>query len=88
VPHSHWPLVHDVDPIGLHGPQLAPCVPHELMDCEDVVSHVPPAPPLQQPPAQVLASHEHVPTVVSQSPFAQGAHAAPLVPHEAPDWEA
>jgi len=43
---------------------------------------------LQQPPAQVLASHEHVPTVVSQSPFAQGAHAAPLVPHEAPDWEA
>ncbi len=80
--------MHDVDPIGLHGPQLAPCVPHEVMDCEDVVSHVPPVPPLQQPLGQVLASHAHAPEVGSQSPFAQGKHDAPPTPHEAPDWEA
>jgi len=35
----------------------------------------------------VFASHEHVPLLVSQRPFAQDAQAAPAVPHEPPDCE-
>jgi hypothetical protein len=49
---------------------------------------VPVVPPLQQPFAQVLVSHEHVPLVVSQRPFVQVAHAAPPVPHFVADCEA
>jgi len=41
-------------------------------------------PPLQQPDGQVWESHEHVPLVVSQTPLAQAAQAAPPAPH----WEA
>ena len=29
----------------------------------------------------MVASHEHVPVVLSQTPFPQTWHAAPLVPH-------
>ncbi len=39
---------------------------------------------MQHPFGQVLASHAHVPLVVSQRPAAHGAHAAPPVPHSAP----
>jgi hypothetical protein len=45
-------------------------------------------PPLQQPLGQVWASHEHVPLVVSQTPFAQLAQSAPPAPHLAADSEA
>jgi hypothetical protein len=45
-------------------------------------------PPLQQPDGQVWASHEHVPLVVSQVPFAQEAQAAPPAPHWDADSEA
>jgi hypothetical protein len=42
---------------------------------------VPVGPPLQQPFGHVVASHAHVPLVVSQRPFEQTAQAAPPVPH-------
>jgi hypothetical protein len=51
------------------------------LDSEAYASHVPLVPPLQQPAGQVLASQEHTPAVVSQSPFAQEPQAAPLLPH-------
>jgi hypothetical protein len=43
---------------------------------------------LQQPPGQVCASQEQVPLVVSQTPFAQEAQAAPPAPHCDADSEA
>jgi hypothetical protein len=36
---------------------------------------------LQQPFGHVLTSHEHVPLVESHTPFEQGPHAAPPLPH-------
>jgi hypothetical protein len=42
--------------------------------------HVPVAPPEQQPPAHVLASQVHVPSVVSHTPLAHELHVAPAVP--------
>jgi hypothetical protein len=45
-------------------------------------------PPAQQPLAQVVASHAHVPLVVSQLPCAHIAQAAPPVPHWVVDSEA
>jgi hypothetical protein len=42
---------------------------------------VPLAPPLQQPLRQVFASHRQVPVLVSQTPLAHTAHAAPPAPH-------
>jgi hypothetical protein len=38
-------------------------------------------PPLQQPAGHVVVSQLQVPVVVSQSPFAHEAHAAPPAPH-------
>jgi hypothetical protein len=38
-------------------------------------------PPTQQPPAQVLLSHEHVPLLVSHKPLPQVPQACPAVPH-------
>jgi hypothetical protein len=52
------------------------------MDCPEYASHVPVAPPTQQPLAHVVESHAHVPFVVSQRPFAQPAQVAPPVPHD------
>ncbi len=71
-----WPVA--------HAPQVAPPVPQEAFVSEAYASHVPPVPPLQQPFGQLFASHAQRPSVVSQMPLAQAAHAAPPAPH----WEA
>jgi hypothetical protein len=42
---------------------------------------------LQQPSGQLFASQEHVPFVTSQTPLAQGPHAAPAVPQSAADCD-
>jgi hypothetical protein len=84
VPHSHVPFVHDVDVIGLQAAHVAPPVPHEPIDSAARSSQVPVVPPTQQP-VHVFTSHEHEPLVVSHSPFAHAAHAAPAVPHEDDD---
>jgi hypothetical protein len=85
--HTHWPAVLLHSWPELQAPHVAPPVPHELFDSDAYGSHVPVAPPLQQPFGHVLASHEQRPSVVSQTPFAQVAHAAPPTPHCAGDWE-
>jgi hypothetical protein len=43
---------------------------------------------LQQPSGHVVASHVQLPLVVSQTPLPHAPHAAPPVPHCAPDCEA
>ena len=63
-------------------------MPHEEFDSLPYASHGPVEPPLQQPFGQVWASHEHVPVVVSQTPFAQLAQSAPPAPHLVADSEA
>ncbi len=79
---THCPLV------VLHccpAPQAAhaaPPAPQEPDVSEAYPRHCPPE--VQHPFGQVLASHAHVPLVVSQSPAAHVAHAAPPVPHSAP----
>jgi hypothetical protein len=77
---THCPVVRLHSCPAAQAPQVAPPVPHEALDSEAYVWHVPLAPPLQQPAGQVTASHEQVPLVVSHSPFAQLLHAAPPVP--------
>jgi hypothetical protein len=52
------------------------------------VVQVPETPPAQQPIAQVLASHEQLPLVVSQRPLPQAPQAAPPAPHPLADCEA
>jgi hypothetical protein len=49
---------------------------------------VPLAPPWQQPLGHVVASQEQLPFVVSHTPLAHVAQAAPAVPHWAADSEA
>jgi hypothetical protein len=63
-------------------------VPHEEEDSLLYASHVPVAPPWQQPLGQVWASQEQVPLVVSQTPFVQLAQSAPPAPHFVADSEA
>jgi hypothetical protein len=62
----------------VHDVQVAPPLPHEEMVSD--VSHVPAAPPTQHPVGQLLLSQEHVPLVVSQTPFEQLAHRPPWLP--------
>jgi hypothetical protein len=82
--HTHCPPALQACPAA-HPPQLAPPVPHEEEDCDPYASQVPDAPePVQHPPAHVSASQEQVPLLVSHTPFAHAAHAAPPAPH----WEA
>jgi hypothetical protein len=78
--HTHCPPALQVSPAA-HPPQLAPDVPHEVADCDENASHVPVAPPLQQPFGHVLESHEHAPLDLSHKPFAHELQAAPAVPH-------
>lgn len=83
--HTHWPvaLLHSCpEPQAAHA---APPVPQEALDSAAYASHVPVD--VQQPFGHVLASHEHVPRVVSQRPFEQEVHAAPPVPHCEAVWE-
>ena len=63
-------------------------MPHDDVDSEAYGSHVPLVPPLQQPVGHVLASHEQVPFVLSQTLFAHALQAAPPAPHSAPLCEA
>lgn len=79
--HTHCPLpVLQVCPVE-HVAHFAPPVPHEPNDSDAYASHVPVVPPLQQPFAHVVPSHEQAPLVVSQRPLVQAAHAAPPAPH-------
>jgi len=71
----------------VQGAQVAPAVPHEVVDCDAYASHVPLGPPLQHPPGQVFPSQPQVPLVVSHRLLAHPAQAAPAVPHDAPDWD-
>jgi hypothetical protein len=64
-----------------HDEHVAPPCPHDPPLIDPEASHVPPAPPLQQPSGQVFASQEQVPLVLSQRPLPQPAHVAPPVPH-------
>jgi hypothetical protein len=75
---THFPLVGSHSCPAPHAPQIAPPVPHAVLDCEAYGSH---EPPLQQPAAHVLESQAQTPFVVSHSPFAHAAHDAPPVPH-------
>jgi hypothetical protein len=85
---THSPVVLSHSCPDVHAAHAAPPAPHDAVDSEPYVSHVPVEPPLQQPPAQVVALHAQVPEVVSQTPFVQPVHAAPPVPHWVADWEA
>jgi hypothetical protein len=84
---THSPVVVSHAWPAVHAPHVAPPVPHEVNVCDANASHVPPAPPLQQPCAQVTESQEHVPLLVSQSPLPQGEHAAPAAPHWVADCD-
>jgi len=81
---THWPVLLSHSWSDGHTMQLAPALPHEPSDSAAYASHVPLVPPLQQPFGHVVESHEHIPELVSHSPFAQDAHAAPPAPH----WDA
>jgi hypothetical protein len=65
----------------VHAPQLSPTGPHVAFVSDAYPTHVPVVPPLQQPLRQVLASHVHVPFVLSQRLFAHVVHDAPPLPH-------
>jgi hypothetical protein len=78
---THRPLVTSHSCPTLHAPQAAPPLPHAALDCEAYALHDPAEPPLQQPAAHVLASQTHAPCVVSHSPPAHAAQAAPPAPH-------
>jgi len=84
---THPPLKHTgVAPE--QAPHVAPDLPQVEADSLASGTQLPLVPPLQQPPAQVLALHAQVPAVLSHSPFAQEVHAAPAVPHEVGDCAA
>ncbi len=79
--HTHWPVLLLHSWLAAHPAHVAPAAPHDVFDSAAYASHVPLAPPLQQPAGQVLASHEQVPVVLSHSPLAHEPHAAPPLPH-------
>jgi hypothetical protein len=70
-----------------HAAQVAPATPQDVAVSAAKSSHLPVAPPLQQPPGQVVALQPQTPEVVSH-PFGHAAHAAPPIPHWAADSEA
>ena len=84
---THCPVVLLHSCPEAHAAHAPPAAPHEEADSAPYTSHVPVAPPLQQPLPQVLAPHEQRPLVVSQRPFGQDAHVAPPVPHCVAVWE-
>ena len=82
------PLVVSQSPLE-HGEHVAPAVPHEPPACDPQSSHVPVAPPLQQPFAHDEPLQMQVPAFespdVSHTRFVpHGAHVAPAVPQVAP----
>lgn len=84
----HCPLLLSHAWFAAHAAQAAPAAPQEALDSDPYASHVPLVPPLQQPAAHVLASHEHMPAATSHRPLAQETHAAPPLPHWEPDCDA
>jgi hypothetical protein len=80
----HWPILHIGLP-PLHVAHAAPPVPHWEVDCDPCCTHVS---PLQQPVAQEVALHTHVPVAVSHAwPPAHVTHAAPPAPHALADCD-
>jgi hypothetical protein len=79
---THCPLVVLHSCPAPHAEHAALPAPQEPVVSEAYLRHCPPE--VQQPFGHVLASHAHVPLVVSQRPAAHAAHAAPPVPHSAP----
>ncbi len=84
--HTHVPLAALHSWPTPHAAQVEAPRPHAVFD--SAVEHVPDTPPAQQPVAQVWASHEQLPLVVSQRPLAQEPQAAPPAPHPLADCEA
>ena len=85
---THWPLFLLHSWVAAQGAHVAPDAPQEPLDSDPYASHVPLAPPLQQPLGHVLESHAHTPVVRSHRLFAQEPHAAPPFPHCEPDCDA
>ena len=85
---THWPLFLLHSWVAAQGAQVAPDTPQEPLDSDAYASHVPLAPPVQQPLGQVLASHAQTPVVRSHRLFAHGPHAAPPLPHCEPVCDA
>ena len=77
-PQEHTPAEHESpDPQAAHA---TPLVPHWVADCEDCETH---ALPLQHPVGHEVASHTHLPVIVSHScPVPHALQAAPPVPHD------
>jgi hypothetical protein len=77
---THWPFALHACPAA-HPPHFAPDSPQEIADSDPYASHVPVAPPLQQPFGHVVASQAHAPLLVSHTPFEHAPHVAPPAPH-------
>jgi len=84
--HTHVPLAALHSWPAPHATQVEAPKPQAEFDSE--VEHVPDTPPAQHPVAQVWASHEQLPLVVSQRPLAQEPQATPPAPHPLADCEA
>lgn len=78
-PHVHEPIEHDS--LAAHDAHVAPPLPHEVPLCAAKGSHVPVAPPAQQPFGQEVASHTQAPALHSR-PAPHDAHATPPLPQE------
>ena len=82
LPHAQVPLVHA--PPFEHAAHAAPPVPHWVVDCEPMATQVL---PLQQPPAQDVASQTQTPEALHSWPVPQAPHETPAAPQEAVDCE-
>ncbi len=83
-PQEHTPFVHAC-PLPHPGEQLAPAVPHDVVDCAEYGTHAPLAE--QQPSGHDAALQTHVPAAPHVRPLlptVQSLHAAPPVPQEVP----
>jgi hypothetical protein len=83
---THWPLAH-ASP-EMQAAHLAPPAPQAAAVSDANGTQDPPVPPLQHPDGHVFPSQEQVPFVLSQTPFAHGAHPAPPVPQRDDPCEA
>jgi hypothetical protein len=83
------PLVHVFEAFAghaAHPPQVAPCVPHSVVDWPEYATQESPS---QQPFGHDVESHAHFPASVRHSRFVpHAAHVAPAVPHEVLDSDA
>ena len=81
--HAHKPVVLLHSWPVPHAAQLAPAVPHEMVDSDAHATHVPVE--SQQPCGHELASHTQLPVVLHSCPVGQALHATPPVPHDVAD---